>query len=132
FTSALAVIRSNDNGASWSAPIKVADNLSVGTRDPDTGAAVRDSSLVPAIEVGPGGVLYVLWQDARFSSGARDAIALSRSTDGGLTWSAPVRVSADAGVAAFSPTGTVRADGEIGVTYYDFRPNTPDRSTLLA
>ncbi len=85
FTSALAVIRSSDNGASWSTPIKVADNLSVGTRDPDTGAAVRDSSLVPAIEVGPGGVLYVLWQDARFSAGARDAIVLSRSTDGVLT-----------------------------------------------
>ena len=131
FTSALAVIRSSDNGTSWSTSIKVADNLSVGTRDPDTGAAVRDSSLVPAIEVGPGGVLYVLWQDARFSAGARDAIVLSRSTDGALTWSVPTRVSTDAGVAAFSPTGTVRADGEVGVTYYDFRPNTPDRSTLF-
>lgn len=131
FTSSLAVIRSSDNGASWSAPVKIADNLSIGTHDPDTGAIVRDGSLIPAIEAGPGGVLYVLWQDSRFSDGARDAIAISRSGDGGLTWSAPTRVNGDANVAAFSPTGTVRADGTIGVTYYDFRPNTSDRATLL-
>ena len=131
FTSFLAVILSSDNGSSWSAPTKIADNFSIGTHDPETGAIVRDSSLVPAIEVGPGGVLYVLWQDSRFSNGARDAIAISRSTDGGQTWSAPTRVNADANVAAFSPTGTVRADGTIGVTYYDFRPNTSDRATLF-
>ena len=130
FTSALAVIRSTDNGTTWSAPVKVAENLGVGTRDPETGQRVRDSSLVPSITAGPGGALYVFWQDARFSAGARDAIAVAKSLDGGLTWTAPARVSADAGVAAFSPTGSVRADGVVGVTYYDFRPNTSDRSTL--
>ena len=132
FTSSIAIIRSSDNGTSWSAPIKVADDFSVGTHDPETGAAVRDSALVPAITSGPGGVMYVFWQDSRFSSGARDAIVVSRSTDGGSTWSAPARVSADAAVAAFTPAGTVRADGTVGVTYYDLRPNTADRATLWA
>jgi len=130
FTSALAVIHSSDNGATWSAPVKVADNLGVGTRDPETGQRIRDSSLVPAIATGPGGVLYVFWQDARFSAGARDAIAVAKSVDGGITWSAPARASGDAGVAAFSPTANVRVDGVVGVTYYDFRPNTSDRNTL--
>jgi hypothetical protein len=34
-------------------------------------------------------------------------------------------------VPAFVPSAAVRADGTIGVTYYDFRSNTSDRATLL-
>jgi hypothetical protein len=131
FTAHIAVIRSPDNGTTWSAPVKIADALTVGTRDPDSGASIRDGSLIPEIAVGAGGKLYVVWQDARFSNGARDAVAAARSDDGGLTWSAPVRVNADASVAAFAPVVHVRADGAIGVTYYDFRPNTPGAATLL-
>lgn len=130
-TSKIVVIRSSDNGETWSAPVKVADTFPVGTHDPDTGASVRDSSIVPAIAVGAGGKLIVAWQDSRFSNGLRDGVAVSLSDDGGLTWSAPARANADVSVAAFSPVANVRADGVYGVTYYDFRPNTTSRSTLL-
>jgi hypothetical protein len=132
FTSALRVIRSTDNGDTWSAAFKIADNLAVGTRDPDTGAGVRDGSLVPQIAVAPNGDLYAVWQDARFSSGARDAIAMSKSSDGGMTWSAPLRVNSNSGVAAFVPSVHVRADGQVGVSYFDLRPNTSSAATLLA
>ena len=77
------------------------------------------------------GTLYTVWQDGRFSNGARDGIAFSRSTDGGLTWSAPVRINGDPTVAAFTPAVAVAADGRVGVTYYDFRGNTSDLATLL-
>jgi hypothetical protein len=127
----MAVIRSTDNGVSWSAPIKVADNFSVGTRDPDTGMSIRDSALVPEIAVGMGGSLFVAWQDSRFSNGVRDAIALTRSDDGGFTWSTPVRVNSDLSVPAFSPMVHARSDGVIGMSYYDFRGNTSDHATLL-
>lgn len=125
------LIRSTDNGASWSSPIRISSQLSVGTVDPETGLRVRDGSLVPTVAVGPGGSLFAAWQDSRFSGGVRDGIAISRSDDGGLSWSNPVRVNSNPVVAAFVPALHVRADGMIGLSYYDFRNNTADRNTLL-
>lgn len=126
----LNVIRSGDRGLTWSAPSRIADLLAVGTRDPQTNAAVRDGALLAQIAVAASGQLFVVWQDARFNNGAVDAIAISRSTDGGVSWSAPTRVSTTAGVAAFTPSVHVRPDGVVGVSYYDFRSNTADAATL--
>ncbi len=124
------VIRSTDKGATWSAPITVAEYLGVGTRDPVTNDPVRDGTGVPSIAVGADGRLHVVWQDARFGRGDYDSVAYAQSRDGGLTWSAPVAVNARLDVAAFVPTVHVRSDGSIGVTYYDFRADTVDRATL--
>jgi hypothetical protein len=129
-TSSIRVIRSADRGDTWSAPVTVAQLMARGTVSPDDGAPIRDGSLLAAVGVDGSGVVNVVWQDARFSNGARDAIALSRSLDGGLTWTAPVRVNANTAAAAFTPAVHVRADGVIGVTYYDFRNDTADRATL--
>ena len=126
------VMRSTDKGATWSAPIKVADYFGIGTHDPETGAAIRDGGYLGQISVGPQGQLYAVWQDARFSNGARDAIVLSRSTDGGLTWSAPATVNADTSVQALIGTVSARSDGTVGVSYFDLRANTGNPATLLA
>ena len=125
-----AVMRSSDKGATWSQPITVASFLGIGTRDPETGNAIRDSAFLGQISVGAQGQLYVVWQDARFSNGVRDAIAFSRSVDGGLTWTAAVRVNADANVQGLIPNVNARADGTIGVSYFDMRSNTADPATL--
>src|SRR5262249_13969939 len=127
----LKVIRSGDHGATWSAPVQVSQLLAVGTTDPRTGAFVRDGSVVPQIAAAPDGTLYVVWQDSRFTNGARDGIALARSGDGGTTWSAPVPVNSMHGVPAFTPNVHVRSDGTIGVTYFDLRPTSPSTTTLL-
>ena len=131
-TNTVRAMRSTDQGLTWSAPVTVAEQRSVGTRDPDTGERVRDGAIVPTVAAGPGGQLWLAWQDARFSNGARDAIALSRSADGGRSWSPPVAVNRNAEVAAFTPTLHVRADGTVGLMHFDLRSNTTDRSTLRA
>ena len=127
----LAVIRSTDKGVTWSAPIRIADDLAIGARDPQTGVAVRDSADIAQIAVAPDGSLYVVWQDARFSGGAVDGIALSRSTDGGQHWTAPVRINGVGSVAAFVPSVHVRGDGTVGISYFDFRSNTASTTSLL-
>jgi hypothetical protein len=120
----LAVIRSTDKGVTWSTPTYIAQLLSVGTRvlSSQPTVAVRAGEVLGAFAANPvDGSLYAVWQDGRFTGGAHDAIVLSRSTDGGTTWSAPVRVSTDATVPAFTPTLAVLPSGLVGVLYYDFR-----------
>src|SRR5207248_5006803 len=65
-----------------------------------------------------------VWEDARFSGGQFDEIALSTSSDGGATWSAPSRVNTPSGLPAFTPSVEVNSAGTVGVTYYDFRDVT--------
>jgi hypothetical protein len=129
-SASLNVIVSADKGSSWTGPFRIADALAVGARDPDTGAPIRDGANLPQVAVAPNGHLWVAWQDARFSGGAHDGIALARSTDGGRTWGAPVQVNSAPSAQAFTPSVHVTANGTIGVTYYDLRSNTGDAATL--
>jgi hypothetical protein len=127
----LAVIRSADKGVTWGAPVTISNFGTLGARDPTTGAPIRDGAIIPQMAVGPDGTLHVVWQDARFT-GARDAIAYSRSSDGGTTWTTPVRVNSNPLVVAFTPQVHVRADGMVGITYYDLRSDTSSTANLLA
>ena len=122
----LWVLRSADKGATWLAPIKIADMQAVGAFVPETQLAIRDGSILAQIAVGVAGELFVVWQDARFSGGQIDAIVLSKSVDGGLTWSAPVQISTAAAVQAFTAQVHVARDGTVGVSYFDLRGDTND------
>jgi len=121
-----AVVRSTDKGVTWSKPIIISKDMSVAVTDPDTGVPVRTSAGLPDIAVDhTTGTLYAVWEDGRFSNGAHADIALSRSTDGGLTWSVPVKINQTTNnAAAFTPSVYVAANGTVGVTSYDFRNNT--------
>ena len=128
----VAVIRSHDRGAHWSQPIVVNTLQTVGVRDPRDGHAVRTGDILPSIAVDPSsGAAYLVWQDSRFNGGARDQIAFSRSDDSGRTWSAPTRINKVPTTQAFTASINVTEDGKIGVTYYDFRNDTPSPATLL-
>jgi hypothetical protein len=119
----LSVIRSTDQGVTWSAPTRIAELRTVGTSVPgQPQTTVRAGEILASFAADPSdGTLYAAWQDSRFTGGSHDAIALTWSSDGGLTWRAPVQVNADATVPAFTPTVAVLADGTLGVMYYDFR-----------
>lgn len=131
-SSRVRVMRSLDKGLTWSGPITVGELQAVGARDPDTAQTIRDGAIIPTIAAGPGARLWAAWQDARFSGGVRDAIALVRSDDGGLSWTAPLAINREPAVAAFTPTLHVHVDGRLAITHYDLRSNTPDTTTLLA
>jgi hypothetical protein len=129
----VTLIRSTDQGTTWSRPIHVSRLGTVGVTDPRDGAPVRTGDIIPDVasdERSGTDNLYLVWQDARFTGGARDQIAFSRSTDGGLTWSAPVRVSSNLATQAFTASVDVADDGTIAVTYYDFSADTVDSPTL--
>jgi Neuraminidase (sialidase) len=129
-------MRSTDGGATWSKPIVITDNTVTPVVDPDTGTPQRSGSDVggglPDIAVDPrNGALYAVFEDNRFSGGVHNDIALTKSTDGGRTWSTPIKANqSPAGVTAFTPMVDVLPDGTVGVTYYDWRNNTPDPATL--
>jgi len=145
----LSLLRSSDKGVSWSPngrAIRAAKMLPrtlftpppfIGVFDPETGDPVRTEDVLPEVAVGPNGNLYAVWQDSRFSNNGDfsnpnlliDEIAFSQSTDGGNTWSMPVKINktptniALGNRQAFVPSVDASADGTLAVTYYDFRNN---------
>ncbi len=137
----LQLMRSSDRGLTWSAPIPAVTMQTIlrtdGTGytltvDPDTGQLIRDTTCPGFAVDNRSGNLYAVWEDGRFSNFQYNDIAFSMSSDGGFTWSAPIRINQTPlnipalDRQAFMPVIAVAANGTIGVTYYDFRFNTPD------
>jgi hypothetical protein len=139
----LQVLRSTDHGQTWSAPINavtmtplyITSGPAIGFTlvvDPDTGQLVQDPTNPSFALDRANGNLYAVWEDGRFSNFQYNDIAFSMSADGGLTWSTPIRVNQTPlnipppDRQAFIPNIAVTDNGTIGVSYYDFRFNTPD------
>jgi hypothetical protein len=128
----ISAIRSADHGATWTnKEVTIAPFPRGVVSDPDDGAPHRTGDINPEAAVDPNtGAIYVIWQDSSF--GPRSSIALSRSTDGGLTWSTPIKVNATpttiplGNQQAFTPNISVNNAGTVAVSYYDFRNNTAD------
>ena len=79
------------------------------------------------------GNVYLLCSVNRFSNSDPLDVMFARSTDGGVTWSAPVRVNDDASTSAYQWFGTmsVAPDGRIDVTWLDTRDNPGSLNSSL-
>jgi hypothetical protein len=141
-------VRSRDRGLTWRPKRRpsihllsrrfVAPPSFIGVYDPESGQPLRTGDILPQITAGPGTrSLFLVWQDARFSASGDfsnstaliDEIAFAMSTNGGLSWSKPIKVNqtpttiALRNRQAFTPSVSVASDGTVAVTYYDFRFN---------
>ena len=141
----LSLIRSTDKGVTWEAnkPIRIAEvkitcGRTVGcVTDPETGQGVRDAQVLFDVAVDPNnGNLYLQWTDGRFSNFQYASVAFSVSTDGGFTWSTPIKINKTptkippGNQQAFGHSLHVAPDGTIGAAYYDFRFNSPSAGLL--
>jgi hypothetical protein len=134
----LLLLRSPNRGITWGpgdGPIIASEVLPAGVIDPESRRSVRTGDVLADVAVDPtSGNLYAVWQDGRFSFFNHDAIAFSMSTNGGLSWSTPIKINRtparkrSLNKQAFTPSVAVAADGTIGVSYYDFRHNDRRKS----
>jgi hypothetical protein len=135
----LQVMRSTDHGQTWSSPNNAVTMTPLYRPtgqtlviDPETGQFVLDVTNPSFAVDSQSGNLYAVWEDGRFSNFQYNDIAFSMSADGGLTWSAPIRVNRtplnipSLDRQAFFPSIAATANGTIGVSYYDFRFNNPN------
>jgi hypothetical protein len=143
-TRELRIARSTNKAASFQPSSKIDNVIQVGDgyalqghfRDPLTGSLAVDRSGTKT-----DGDLYVTWDDGRFfatpdiesPTGFYNYanVLVSRSSDGGKTWSAAVRVNNDptalpngSGIDHFQPAVSVDNLGNVGVCWYD-RRNDP-------
>ncbi len=107
----ILLTQSTDGGASWTTPVQVDDG----------GESDKNAAL---LAVDAAGNLYVAWSDGRKYGFGKGLPYLSRSTDGGATWSHGVRID-DAGecVQSSTPSALVfdEATGSLHVVLEDGR-----------
>ena len=119
------LVKSTNCGKSWSQPVVVGQ-----VNDPQApGVAFRTPTFafVATDNVNPN-IVYVAYQN--FVGGDYD-IYVQQSTNGGVTWGAPVQVNEDPGARhQIFPTIEV-SNGALHVAWYDFRNSTTSANEAL-
>jgi hypothetical protein len=155
-----AVIFSGDQGTTWSSSATIIANMGDrGVRDPEPVACPGDNTpstpclLVRTGDIAPdfavdysntstNGYMYAVWQTHRSATVEQlgstfpvdDTILLSRSSDGGHHWSTPIKVNQTPSDVyneqAFTASVHVSSNGDVAVTYYDFRNDVAEEAAL--
>ena len=112
----IRVLRSTDQGQTWSAPVDAANFAYTNAVDPGTGAQLRFFGQDIAATAA-GNAVYVAWFEnhADFST-----ILVGRSEDAGRHWRAPQVVVRER-PEAFLPTLAVAGDATVGMLWFDVR-----------
>jgi hypothetical protein len=117
------VDKSVNGGANWGTDV-VAATTHTGFGQDIGCVGGRSQGPAHALKVGPSGALYLVYADSVRNRGFD--VLLTKSTNGGVTWSAPVTLNDDTGAAdQFHPTLSVESNGaggdKVTVTFYDRR-----------
>jgi hypothetical protein len=120
----LAVVRSPDQGTSWSAPATAANVSFTAVRDPTGKGHVRGTGQGVLAASAPDGAVYICWaeQPAKGDS----FLSVIRSDDQGGSWSSPRRVVSTSSGQPFVPQIAVAGDGRVGVTWYQISDGKTD------
>jgi hypothetical protein len=117
---------SADGGLTFGHAVTVSDVVGQEPRDLRTGEI--EAGAVDPIT----GVMYAVWQDARFNPRGVNDIVISRSADGGATWNAPRQVSpSDGGRILDRFTPAVAAYGGALYVTYLTRQRAPGRNNTV-
>jgi hypothetical protein len=113
---AIRLLRSRDQGSTWSAPIEAATFTYTNAVDPGTGAQLRFFGQ-DIVATASGNAVYVGW----FENHANvSTITVARSDDGGASWR-PARMVIREQAEAVLPTLAVAGDANVGLLWFDFR-----------
>ncbi|MDX9905278.1 MAG: T9SS type A sorting domain-containing protein [Bacteroidales bacterium] len=126
-----------DDGVIWEQTVQVnlaGENSSTNWNSPNPGGLLGQAII--ALDSTGGdfdGNLYLLCSVERNNTSDPRDVMFSRSTDGGWTWSSPVRINDDLGNNAYQWFGTmsVAPDGRIDVVWLDTRNNLGSVNSAL-
>jgi hypothetical protein len=133
--SVIQMRKSTDQGITFGAPVTVVSGLIGGTNGDLGLTGIRNGTSTPSgfrsnefphAAVNPAnGNIYVTFDNKGPGSDKAD-VFLTQSTDGGATWSAPIRVNDDATTTdQWQPTIAVTPDGsKLGIFYYSRQEDT--------
>jgi hypothetical protein len=128
------VARSTDDGMTWGSFVQVVGGIQTVAFLPNT--RFRDG-ILESFAASPtyAGHLYVAWENW---DGTQMDLMFSQSSDGGTTWSAPVKVNDNVDASGtptdqFQPAVAAGPNGAVAIAFYDRRQACPnDRSVLAA
>lgn len=105
--SSLRLAKSSDDGATWTAPVTIASDSAFGTRN------------FHALHVGGDGSLYVAWLE---SNQGKSKTFLTRSTDGGTSWTTPVMADSAQSCPCCRTAIATAADGTLYLAWRTVMP----------
>jgi len=123
-------VKSSDGGATFGSSQVAANIVAIPYQLPDPFNNLRNfrtPASLPAFSVSPtNGNLYIAWADYRYGD---SDIYFTSSTNGGTSWSTPVRLNNDPlsnGIDQFQPQVSVAPNGRVAVMWFDRRLPCPD------
>ncbi len=129
FRNQYLVVKSMDGGVTWSAPTRASDIIHDGVSDYPINVVGRQTLSNSQFRVNSAGnlavdavtgALHIVWSDNR--AGTADAtntnVFMTRSTDGGNSWSSPIVISRARGD-QFFPWAALAPDGTLNVMFMD-------------